>query len=117
MNMFEARSLVCSKDVTVEQVMQCLLGVRELEIEVYSSILQKPGTPDEIAKRVGKSRSLVQRALQNLVGLGMAHRKPLKRTRGRAFEYDAVQKGEVKKSLKEALASWSKSIGTAIDDW
>jgi predicted transcriptional regulator len=117
MNMFESRSLMCSKDVTVEQVMQCLLGVRELEIEIYSSLLKEPGTPDEIAKRVNKSRSLVQRALQNLVGFGMAYRKPVKRTRGRAFEYAAVTKEEVRKSLRKAFKSWSKSIGKAIDDW
>jgi predicted transcriptional regulator len=117
MNMFEARSLMCSKDVTVEQVMHCLLGVRELEIEVYSFLLQKPGTPDEIAKRLGKSRSLVQRALQNLLGFGMAYRKPVKRTRGRAFEYEAVPKEEVKELLRKSLASWTKSVGASIDDW
>lgn len=117
MNMFEARSIACSDDVNAEQVMQCLLGLRELEIEVYYSLLKKPGTPSEVAKDVKRSRSLVQRSLQNLVGFGMAHRKPVRRARGRAFEYAAVPKEDVKKSMRKALKAWSKSVEASIDDW
>jgi predicted transcriptional regulator len=117
MNMFEARSIACSDDVNVEQVMQCLLGLRELEIEVYYSLLEKPGTPGEVAKSVKRSRSLVQRSLQNLVGFGMAHRKSMRRARGRAFEYSAVPKEEAKKMMRKALKDWSKSVEASIDKW
>jgi predicted transcriptional regulator len=117
MNMFEARSLVCSQDVTVDQVMQCLMGLRELEIDVYGALLEEPGTPGDVAKRVKRSRSLVQRSLQNLVGLGMASRKSIRRTRGRAFEYSPVPKEEVKKQMRKALKEWSKNVEGSIADW
>jgi|GEM_PF-5055858 len=115
--MIEARSLICSKKVTIESVLQCLLGLRKLEVDVYSSLLEKAGTPDEISKRIGKSRSLVQRALQNLVSYGMAYRKPVMRTRGRAFEYAPVEKDEIKRNLRETLQTWTNNIEKAIDEW
>jgi predicted transcriptional regulator len=115
--MFEARSLVCSKEITVEQVLQCLLGLRKLEIEIYCTLLEKPGTPDEICRRLNKSRSIVQRGLQNLIGYGMAYRRPVSKARGRAFEYLAVPKEDVKKSLRKTLEVWVSNIEKAINEW
>jgi predicted transcriptional regulator len=115
--MFEAKSLICSEDIRVEAVMQCLMGMRDLETKIYFSLLEKPGTPMAVSERLGKSRSLVQRSLQNLIGYGLAYRRPVKRPRGRAYEYVAVPKEEVKNTLKHALKEWSSTVEKTIEDW
>jgi len=115
LNMHEARSIICASEPRAEQVMQCLVGSRDLEIEAYFELLKAPGTPQDLAERMGRSRSLVQRALQNLVSYGLAHRATLKKTRGRAFEYSAVSKEETKKILKAAFKEWSRAVEAAIE--
>jgi predicted transcriptional regulator len=113
--MHEARSIICASEPRAEQVMQCLLGIRDLEIEAYFELLKEPATPQDLADRMGRSRSLVQRALQNLVSYGLAHRTSLKKTRGRAYEYSAVSKKETKRILKAAFREWARAVETAID--
>ncbi len=115
--MLEARSLICAGDQSIDFVMQCLLGIRELETELYFALLEQPGTPNELSERLGKSRSLIQRVLQNLVGFGLAYRKPVRRARGRAYEYAAVPKDEAKKIMRKALNKWTETIDKAIEEW
>lgn len=97
--------------------MQCLLGIRDLEVEVYFALLKKPYTPQQLSKKLGKSRSLVQRSLQSMVGYGLAYRKAVRRLRGRAYEYAAVPKSEAKKIMLEAFRKWSKAVKESIDKW
>jgi predicted transcriptional regulator len=47
----------------------------------------------------------------------MAYRKPVMRTRGRAFEYAPVEKDEIKRNLRETLQTWTNNIEKAIDEW
>lgn len=115
--MIEARSLICSSEPNVEFVMQCLLGVRELETDLYFSLLENPGSPIDLSERLGKSRSLVQRGLQNLVGYGLAHRTVVKKLRGRAYEYHAVPKEKAKEQLKKAVDQWIEAVTEAIEKW
>jgi predicted transcriptional regulator len=115
--MFEARSLICSGEPSVDFVMQCLLGLRPLEAELYFELLKAPGTPVELSERIGKSRSLVQRALQNLVGYGLAYRRVVTRERGRAYLYEAVPKEEAKKILRKAVKQWVNAVEEAISKW
>lgn len=115
--MLEARSLICGGEHNIDFVIQCLLGVRELETEVYLALLEEPGTPNQLSERLGKSRSLIQRALQNLLGFGLAYRKPVRRRRGRAYEYAAVSKEETKKMMGDALKKWSEAIEKTIEEW
>ncbi len=115
--MMEARSLICSGEDSIEFVMQCLLGIRELEVELYLALLEEPGTPSELSERLGKSRSLIQRALQNLLGFGLAYRKPVRRQRGRAYIYAAVPKEEAKKVMRKALKKWYETVERAIEEW
>ena len=114
--MKEAKSIICAAEPQAEQVMQCLLGIRDLEIDAYFELTKAPATPQDLADRLGKSRSLVQRALQNLVTFGLAHRNTLKKARGRAFEYSAVSKDETKAILKSAFNEWSSKVEEAIDN-
>lgn len=115
--MLEARSIICGGEQNIEFVIQCLLGIRELETEVYFALLEEPGTPNELSGRLGKSRSLIQRALQNLLGFGLAYRKPVRGKRGRAYEYAAVSKAETKKIMTQALKKWAGAIEKTIAEW
>ncbi|GBE54210.1 MAG TPA: hypothetical protein ENH28_01230 [Euryarchaeota archaeon] len=115
--MLEAKSIICAHDHSIDFVMQCLLGIREMESDLYFALLEKPGTPNELSDRIEKSRSLIQRALQNLVAFGLAYRKPVRRARGRAYEYAAVSKDDAKKIMRKALKKWTDNIEKAIEEW
>jgi len=115
--MKDAKSIICMKEPEIEQVIQCLLGIRPLEVELYLVLLDAPGFPKDVADRIGKSRSLVQRALQNLVTLGLVSRVPVSRNRGRAYLYRAVPKAESKKVLKCALREWYETVVKSVSEW
>lgn len=115
--MYEARSIICAPEPKIESVMRCLFGMRELEVEVYLALIEKPGTPSEVAKRLKKSRSLVQRALQNIMGYGLAYRSAVARKRGRAYEYSAVSKKTAKKIMIDALRKWGETVEKCVEAW
>ncbi len=113
----ELRNILCNIEPDMNFIVQCLLGLRDLEYNIYLSLLEKPGTPEELSERLKKSRSLIQRALQNLMAVGIVYRKPLVRYKGRAYEYYAVPKKEVKRKLRSLFKKWAKRIEEAIDEW
>ena len=70
------QSLINMPNITADVLLQCALGIRFTELETYCALLNEtPITVQEVAERIGKSRSNVQRLLQNLVEKGLAIRQ------------------------------------------
>ena len=76
MSLKELQSLMATPDMGADEIMRCALGVRTTEMEAYCAIVSGgASTVQEVAERLGKSRSTSQRLLQNLVDKGLARRE------------------------------------------
>jgi predicted transcriptional regulator len=116
MELTGVRELMSRKQVEASDVMHCFLGLRNLEIDVYFYLLKGAATVKEVAEALGRNRSSIQRAIQNLVQRGFASRRSRTlRKGGYTYVYKAVSLTSVKKLIKESLDSFYKQIENFLD--
>ncbi len=112
------QSLINMPDITADALLRCALGIRFTEIETYCILLDEtPLTVQEVAQRIGKSRSNVQRLLQNLVEKGLAIRQEeLMGLGGYKYFYSAVSPEKMKEAITERLEQWYQRMLQELDD-
>ncbi|MFX0168517.1 MAG: helix-turn-helix domain-containing protein [Candidatus Hodarchaeota archaeon] len=102
--------------VEASDVMHCFLGLRTLEIDVYFYLLKGQATVKEVSQALSRNRSTIQRAIQNLVQRGFAHRRTRTlRKGGYVYVYEAVSLGTLKDLIKEALDAFYHQIVDFLD--
>jgi predicted transcriptional regulator len=108
MSLKDLQSLITTPDMSANEIMKCALGVRTTEIEAYCTIVTGgASTVQEVADRLGKSRSTAQRILQNLVDKGLARREEkLIGLGGYQYVYRPVSPETMKKAVRESLDRW-----------
>ncbi|MGD2200260.1 MAG: helix-turn-helix domain-containing protein [Candidatus Bathyarchaeota archaeon] len=108
MSLKDLQSLITTPELSANEIMKCALGVRTTEIEAYCAIVtSEPSTVQEVAERLGKSRSTAQRLLQNLVEKGLARREErLIGLGGYQYLYTPVPPEEMKTAVRSALDRW-----------
>ena len=110
--------IMTGQKVEASDVMHCFFGLRTLEIDVYFYLLRGQATVKEIGDALGRNRSSVQRAIQNLVQRGFAHRRTRTlRKGGYVYVYEAVSLATMKDLIKDALDSFYKQIETFLDQY
>jgi len=110
------RHLMSQQDLEAGDVMHCLLGLRSLEISVYFYLLRGAATVRETAEALGRDRSTVQRAIQNLVSRGLASRRTRTLRRGGyVYIYEAVSLSTLKTRIKEALDTFYRQMVNFLD--
>jgi predicted transcriptional regulator len=109
---------MAGQNVEASDVMHCFFGLRTLEIDVYFNLLKGQATVKEVTKALGRNRSSVQRAIQNLVQRGFAHRRTRSlRQGGYLYVYEAVSLATMKDLIKDALDSFYRQIDTFLDQY
>lgn len=102
-----------------EDVMQCFFNLNELEIGLYTIIVnQGPLRLDALAKKVKKDKTTVYRAAQKLVSCGLSFKgtKTLKRG-GYYHIYGAVEPELVKKKLEDCMERMNANMKSAIEEF
>jgi predicted transcriptional regulator len=97
----------------------CAFGLRNSELDVYFSLISGPKTVEQIAERIGKNRSTVQRVLNKLHSKGLAKRDTHKIQRGGYFyEYSAEETETVRDQILLQLEDWYKATKSfLIESW
>lgn len=109
---------------------RCILGLNELESTIFSYLLKnKKVSTGELSKAFKKDRSLIQRALQNLIELKIIKRESMSRKeffelkgkkdvnkRGYLYVYSAKALDFVKKQFRELLDKWYNSMINYIEN-
>jgi predicted transcriptional regulator len=107
-----------------DNLFKCILGLNELESTVFSYLLKnKRVSTAELKEVLNKDRSLIQRALQNLIELKIIKRQSMSRKeffefkgskninkRGYLYVYSAKDLQFVKKQFRELLDKWYNSM-------
>ncbi|MFX1540756.1 MAG: helix-turn-helix domain-containing protein [Promethearchaeota archaeon] len=116
MALLGVRQIMTGQKVEASDVMHCFLGLRNLEIDVYFYLLKGQATVKDVAEALGRNRSTIQRAIQNLVQRGFAHRRTRTlRKGGYVYVYEAVNLATLKELIKKALDSFYQQIVDFLD--
>lgn len=107
---------------------RCILGLNELESNVFSYLLKnKNVTTIELADILEKDRSSIQRCLQNLIEMKMIKRESMslkdftnskgeiESRRGYLYVYTAEELEYIKQKFKDLLEQWYQSMLNYIE--
>ena len=91
---------------------KCALDVSCFEIEVYAFLLKNnPATTNEIASTLGRDKSSVYRALQNLIKKGLITKEyRILRQGGYVHVYKPIPFGEFRKKVIGSINEWINSL-------
>lgn len=97
----------------------CAFGLRTSELDVYFSLISGPKTVEQIAERIGKDRSTVQRVLNKLHSKGLAKRESHRIDRGGYFfRYSAVSTEVVREQILAQLEEWYNATRSfLLESW
>jgi len=64
---------------SLEKVLECLLGLSKLECRIFQCLLAYPDGEccQELARQELKDRTVIQKTMKRLLGLGLIERKPV----------------------------------------
>lgn len=109
---------------------RCILGLNEIETNVFSYLLKNDNTSTmDLARELDKDRSSIQRALQNLNDLNVIDRKSMSlkdyvqqngidesNKRGYLYVYAAKDLKIIKQEFRELLNRWYQKMTNYIDN-
>ncbi|MCK4566638.1 MAG: MarR family transcriptional regulator [Candidatus Thorarchaeota archaeon] len=85
----------------------CAFGLRNSELDVYFELISGPKTVEQIAERINRDRSTVQRVLNKLHSKGLVMRDTHKIQRGGYYyEYSAEDTEVVRNEILAQLEEW-----------
>ena len=85
----------------------CAFGLRNSELDVYFDLISGPKTVEQIAERIKRDRSTVQRVLNKLHSKGLVMRNTHKIQRGGYYyEYSAEETEVVRNQILAQLEEW-----------
>lgn len=101
-----------SPPMSCSEMLRNMLNLSETELRVYRLLLSSIGQRvSEVAGLIGRDRSLVQKALQNLMSAGLITRRTEKlKNGGYYYTYDAIAPSQVKKELERCIEEWHDSM-------
>jgi len=109
---------------------KCILGLNEIETNVFSYLLKNENVSTiELARAFDKDRSSIQRALQNLNDMNVIERKSMSlkdyvqqkgvdetNKRGYLYVYGAKDLQLIKVEFRELLKKWYKKMADYIEN-
>ncbi|MFB6154643.1 MAG: helix-turn-helix domain-containing protein [Haloferacaceae archaeon] len=110
--------LVGDVDPSFQNVLSCVFGIQDHESRTYLVLLDNPGsTVAELAERLDRDRSNVNRSLTALLDKGLATRqRRLLEPGGYVYQYTATTLPEAKELMHEALDQWVEAVHERIDE-
>ena len=97
----------------------CAFGLRNSELDVYFDLISGPKTVEQIAERIKRDRSTVQRVLNKLHSKGLVMRNTHKIQRGGYYyEYSAEETEVVRNQILAQLEEWYTATKSfLIESW
>jgi len=112
--MREVCSIVHMEEICGDDVLCSILGLRELQTNIYWLLTENGMEISELSGAVDRDRSTVQRAVQDLVSLGLVIRRPKSGKRGRKFVYKRLSTQKLKQKLTHELDTYYKKLEKEI---
>lgn len=106
-------------DCKCEDMAKCVLGLKELDISTYKTLLEHGSmTAEKLGELLGRERSTAYRSLQNLISAGLVYRE----TRsisigGYYYEYVAIEPVVVKEMIRKTVDQWYHKMNALIENF
>lgn len=98
--------LMEQRTVTIDDMFSCVLNIRPLEIQAYIRVLMGANTVQIISEQIQRTKSTVQRLLNQLMGCGLVKRESISREEtGYYYIYEALPPEDVRNLLTEQFES------------
>jgi len=113
------RDLMLSEEPGFEEVMRCVFSVQEHEVRTYQTLLDHPAsTVEELAEKLDRDRSNVNRSLSTLREKNLATReRRLLDGGGHVYQYSATPLEEARELMHETLDEWAEYVHERIDEF
>ncbi|MFB6123795.1 MAG: helix-turn-helix domain-containing protein [Haloferacaceae archaeon] len=113
----DVEELVGEEEPSFQHVLSCVFGIQNHESRTYLVLLDNPGsTVAELAERLDRDRSNVNRSLATLLEKGLAEReRRLLDPGGYVYQYTATPLPEAKELMHETLDAWVERVHERID--
>ena len=113
------RELMLDEEPTFQDVLACVFGIQNHEVRTYLTLLDHPGTTvEELAERLERDRSNVNRSLATLREKGLAERqRRLLDGGGHVYQYSATPLAEARDLMHETLDAWAEYVHERIDEF
>jgi predicted transcriptional regulator len=111
--------LLQTEDPSFQHVLACVFGIQDHESRTYLVLRENPGsTVAELADKLDRDRSNVNRSLTTLLEKGLVdRRRRLLDPGGYVYQYTATPLDDAKEMLHEALDEWVETVHAAIDEF
>jgi predicted transcriptional regulator len=110
-------SFAC-KPIELSEIFQCGYGISRTEYKVLDFLMLqgKMLSVKEIASKLRKERTTIQKSIKALVDKKLVKRKQMNLSSGGyVYTYGVEDKEKIKKELSGMLKSWSESVAFAIN--
>jgi len=113
------RALMLDDEPGFADVLACVFGIQDHEVRTYLVLLETPGsTVAELADRLDRDRSNVNRSLSTLREKGLAEReRRLLDDGGHVYQYTATPLPEARELMHETLDEWTAYVHDRIDEF
>ncbi|WP_267641238.1 helix-turn-helix domain-containing protein [Haloarchaeobius amylolyticus] len=108
------------QDMECEGLLECIHGLKELDKEVFSTIVESPEalTVDEIADRVDRERSTAYRAIKRLQQSGFVQQEQVNYEQGGYYHvYQPVDPDQIADDMQRMLNDWYAKMGNLIGEF
>lgn len=106
-------------DCKCEDMTKCVLGLKELDINTYKSLLEVgPMTAEQLGEVLSRERSTAYRSLQNLISAGLVYRETKSiDIGGYYYEYVAIEPAKVKQMIKNTIDTWYMKMNSLVENF
>jgi predicted transcriptional regulator len=113
------RNLMLDEEPGFQDVLTCVFGIQRHEARTYDVLLDNPGsTVEELAEKLDRDRSNVNRSLSTLREKGLAHReRRLLDGGGHVYQYKPTPLPEARELMHDTLDAWANYVHERIDDF
>ncbi len=111
--------LMLDGEPELPEVLSCIFGIQTHEARTYEVLVSHPGsTVEELAEKLDRDRSNVNRSLSTLTEKGLATReRRLLDGGGHVYQYSATPLDEARERMHDALDTWTEAVRDRIDEF
>ncbi len=105
-------------DFKCEDIAQCILGLKSIDIETYKMLVARgPMTAETLGELLNRERSTAYRSLQNLIGCGLVHRETRTiSSGGYYYEYIPLDPCRMKEMVMGNIDEWYDKMKKLVAD-